>query len=74
VGSQEQQGGREPREEHDTLSSPYYHNRTIANNYRTQIIANYRTQIIANYRTIANNYRTQIIANNYRTIAKEARR
>jgi hypothetical protein len=64
VGSQEQQGGREPREEHDTLSSPYYHNRTIANNYRT--IAN-------NYRTIANNYRTQIIAN-YRTIAKEARR
>jgi hypothetical protein len=64
VGSQEQQGGREPREEHDTLSSPYYHNRTIANNYRT-IANNYRTQIIANYRTIANNYRT---------IAKEARR
>jgi len=63
VGSQEQQGGREPREEHDTLSSPYYHNRTIAN-YRT-IANNYRTQIIANYRTIANNYRT---------IAKEARR
>jgi len=52
VGSQEQQGGREPREEHDTLSSPYYHNRTIANNYRTQIIANYRT-IANNYRTIA---------------------